>query len=174
MLLKTATSLAFATACLTALATAPGAQAQSANAPGAYAPTYQNQMPQTPPNGPSNWSQGGSGSTSGNYAPQPYQGNASSAAGMSSGDQLVTNGPQSSGVEQSGGWSAQQNVVESHRYDRLVEANRGFRHARMVKECSPVTDPQLHDQCVASFNEDEPAMSGSSTGPHKYHSNSGS
>jgi hypothetical protein len=121
MLAKTMTSLAFAAACLTAIAAVPSAQAQ-------MAPT----------------------------------------------DQLITNGPQSSGVEQSGNWSARQNVVQSDRYQRLVNSNRGFRHARMGKECGPITDPQLHAQCVASFNQGEPAMSGSSMGPHHYRSNSGS
>jgi hypothetical protein len=90
------------------------------------------------------------------------------------GEQMITNGPQSSGVEQSGGWSAQQNVKESEQYDRLVEANPGFRHARMRKECGPITDAQLQEQCIGSFNRDEPAY-GSSTPPrhHNYRSNSG-
>jgi len=120
MLAKTMTSLAFAAACLTAIAAVPAAQAQMAPA-----------------------------------------------------DQLITNGPQSSGVEQSGNWSARQNVIQSHRYDRVVESNRGFRHARMGKECGPITDAQLHAQCIASFNQDEPAMSGSSMAPDRYHSSSG-
>ncbi len=122
MMLKTVTSLAFAAACLTAVAGVPNAQAQMAPGPG---------------------------------------------------DELVTNGPQSSGVGASGAWSARRNVIESHRYDRLVESSPAFRRARMTKECSPVTDPDLHAQCVASFNQDEPAMSGSSTAPHRYRSNYG-
>src|SRR5947207_10370991 len=94
MLLKTATSLAFATACLTAIATLP-AHAQMA-APGAP------------------------------------------------GTEVVTNGPQGSPPPN---WSARQNVIESQRYDRLLEMNRGFRQARMRKECGPITDPQLREQC---------------------------
>lgn len=102
MLLKTATSLAFATACLSALATMP-----------AHAAT-----------------------TSSN-------------------------------------WSPQQNVVESHRYDRLLETNRTFRTARERKECGPITDTQLRQQCLASFGQDEP-YSGSSMPRHRtYHSSSG-
>jgi hypothetical protein len=69
-------------------------------------------------------------------------------------DQVITNGPQSSGVEDSGTWSARANVIQSERYQRLVDDNAAFRRARMIKECTPVTDPQLHEQCVASFNHD--------------------
>jgi hypothetical protein len=96
-------------------------------------------------------------------------------ARMAPGDEVVTNGPQSSGVG-AWGWSPQQNVIESHRYDRLVETNLAFRQARIRKECGPITDPQLHTQCVASFNQDEPLMYGSSTTPYKYdyRSNAGS
>jgi hypothetical protein len=71
------------------------------------------------------------------------------AAAQAAPAQLVTNGPQANPV---GGWSARQNVIQSHRYDRLVERNRRFRAARERDECGPVTDPQLHAQCVASFN----------------------
>ena len=118
MLLKTATSLAFATACLTAIATLP-AHAQMAGTPGA---------PDT---------------------------------------EVVTNGPQGSPPSN---WSARQNVIESHRYDRLLETNRGFREARMRKECGPITDPQLHQSCVASFGQDEP-YAGSSAPRHRTYQN---
>ena len=107
MLLKTATSLAFATACLTAVATLP-AHAQMAD-------------------------------------PAPAT-------------EVITNGPQGSPPAN---WSSRQNVIESHQYDRLLETNRGFREARMRKECGPITDPELHQQCLASFHQDEP-YSGSS------------
>jgi hypothetical protein len=50
--------------------------------------------------------------------------------------------------------TARQNVVQSERYDRLLETNRAFRQARMRKECGPVTDPQLHQQCLAYFARD--------------------
>jgi hypothetical protein len=46
---------------------------------------------------------------------------------------------------------AQQNVIESKQYERLLRTNPGFRQARMRKECGPITDPQLHQSCVASF-----------------------
>ena len=128
MLLKTATSLAFATACLTAVATLP-AHAQMA-APGA---------PST---------------------------------------EVVTNGPQANPGDMSPSWSARRNVIESQHYDRLLETNRGFRQARMRKECGPITDPQLHQQCLDSFAQYEPAGAatgyGSSTSSrHHYRSNAG-
>ena len=190
MLLKSATSLAFATACMTALATAPGAMAQSANPNGAYGPTYQGEMAQpaspngaygstyqtpTPQSPRSNvdWSRGGYGSTSENYQqPRSYQGSmAPSAAGMS-GNELVTNGPQGTPPAD---WSARQNVIQSHHYTRLLETSPSFRHARMSKECGPITDPQLHSQCLASFGEYAPStMSGSSMAPTTYRNGSGS
>ncbi len=166
MLLKSATSMAFATACLTALATAPGAMAQTAN-PNSSS-TYQMQQS---PQSTADWSRSGYGSTSGNYTPQAYQGNGSSS--WAGGNQLVTNGPQSNGVERSGNWSARQNVIQSHHYTRMLESSAAFRHARMRKECGPITDPQLHQNCMASFNRYAPAMYGSSTAPHPYGSNYG-
>ncbi len=88
--------------------------------------------------------------------------------------EVITNGPQSSGVEQSGSWSARQNVIQSERYERLVADNAAFRRARMAKECGPITDPQLHEQCVASFSQDKSStMSGSSTSPTDYGNSSG-
>jgi len=74
-------------------------------------------------------------------------------AGYSGGTELVTNGPQGSTPPN---WSPQQNVVESRQYDRLLETNRAFRQARIQKECGPISDPQLHASCVASFGQDEP------------------
>jgi hypothetical protein len=74
-------------------------------------------------------------------------------AQMAPPDQVITNGPQSSGVERSGTWSARANVVQSEHYQRLVGNNAGFRRARMMKECGPITDPQLHQQCAASFSQ---------------------
>jgi hypothetical protein len=120
MLIKTATSLAFATACLTAIAALP-AHAQMAGTPGA---------PDT---------------------------------------EVVTNGPQGSPPPN---WSARRNVIESQHYDRLLETNRKFRLARMRKECGPITDPQLHQSCLASFGQDEPYM-GSSSARRTYRSESG-
>jgi len=120
MLLKTATSLAFAATCLTALATTP-AQAQMAGS----APSYS--------------------------GPQTYQGDMPSYSNTTT--EVVTNGPQGSPPAN---WSARRNVIESQQYDRLLETNRGFREARMRKECGPITDPELRQQCLASFHQDTP------------------
>src|SRR5499427_6667545 len=53
--------------------------------------------------------------------------------------------------------AARQNVIQSERYDRLLETNRSFRQARMRRECGPITDPQLHQSCLDSFGQYEPA-----------------
>jgi hypothetical protein len=77
-------------------------------------------------------------------------------AQMAPPEQVVTNGPQANVEGQSPNWSARQNVIQSQRYDRLVATSSAFREARMRKECGPVTDPQLHESCVASFNQNNP------------------
>ena len=53
--------------------------------------------------------------------------------------------------------AAQQNVIQSERYDRLLEASGSFRQARMRKECGPITDPQLRQSCLDSFAQYEPS-----------------
>lgn len=60
-------------------------------------------------------------------------------------------------------WNPQSNLVEAQEYDRLLETNPAFRMARIRKECGPIADPQLHAQCVASFNQFEPMVA--STAP---------
>src|ERR1700760_2660153 len=116
MLFKSATCLAFATACLTAATTMP-AHAQMAAPAGPNA-------------------------------------------------EVVTNGPQANPGDMSPSWSARQNVIQSERYDRLLETNRGFREARMRRECGPITDPELRQQCLASFHQDEPYAGSSSPRRH--------
>jgi hypothetical protein len=133
MLSKTVASLAFATACLTALATMP-AQAQMAGPGGAPPPAYS--------------------------GPQTYQrGGMPAASTEMGGTDVITNGPQGTPPAN---WSARRNVIESHRYDRMLESSRAFREARMRKECGPITDQQLHQQCLASFHQDEPYVGSSS------------
>src|SRR5436305_3163186 len=66
-----------------------------------------------------------------------------------------------------GDWSARRNVIASARYDRLLESHMGFRQYRMRKECGPINDPQLHAQCLASFQQYEPVMTGSSLPPRR-------
>jgi len=69
-------------------------------------------------------------------------------------------------------WSARQNVIESKQYERLLETSPAFRQARMRKECGPITDPELHASCLASFNQSEPYV-GSSTPPRHHRSGAG-
>jgi hypothetical protein len=157
MIIKSAACLAFTAACLT-IATLPAAHAQTAGTYGT-APSP-------------NWT------TSGNYAPQGQRNYAPPPAADTSGTQVVTNGPQTDTGDVSPSWSAPRNVMESERYDRLLETNPGFRQARIRKECGPVTDPQLHQQCLDSFAQYEPAGSattgyGSSAPPRHYRSHYG-
>jgi hypothetical protein len=49
--------------------------------------------------------------------------------------------------------SSQQNIRASERYDRLVATDPAFRRMRMRIECSPITDPVLHQQCIQSFHQ---------------------
>jgi hypothetical protein len=65
--------------------------------------------------------------------------------------ELVTNGPQANPGDSSTNWSPQRNVAESNQYERLLKANPGFRQARIRKECGPIDDPALRQQCVTSF-----------------------
>ena len=180
MIIKRAACLAFTAACLTGIATLPAAHAQSAygTAPAAAQPTGDpggNSMGLAGPNpgGPGLTPYSGGGPTAGTYgATPPYP--APSAAGTGNTD-VVTNGPQGSPPPD---WAARRNVIASEHYDRLLESNRGFRQARMRKECGPVTDPQLHQQCLDSFAQYEPAGAatgyGSSTSArHHYRSNAG-
>jgi hypothetical protein len=88
------------------------------------------------------------------------------------GTTVVTNGPQTNAGDMSPSWSARQNVIQSQRYDRLLESSRGFREARMRKECGPITDPDLRQQCLSSFHQDEP-YAGSSTPRRQSRSESG-
>ena len=82
-------------------------------------------------------------------------------------NQLVTNAPQASRGD-FGDWSARRNNIESAHYDRLLQTSPGFRMARMRKECGPISDPQLHQQCMASFDQYEPSMVGSSVAPRRF------
>jgi hypothetical protein len=47
--------------------------------------------------------------------------------------------------------SAAGNVRQSEQYERLVCSNPAFRAKRIQQECGPVTDPELHARCLASF-----------------------
>ena len=66
--------------------------------------------------------------------------------------EYYTNMPQADPGDYPANWSPQQNVIDSHRYEQLVRTNPAFRAARIRKECGPVTDPDLLQQCVATFD----------------------
>jgi hypothetical protein len=136
MIIKSTAGVAFAAVCLTAIATLSGAHAQMGGAPpGSY----------WAPPAPYGYAPGHYGPQPSPYAPQ------SRYAPPSAGTQLITNGPQVNPGDVSSSWSPQRNVAESEQYDRLLKTNPAFRQARMRKECGPITDPQLHHQCLESF-----------------------
>jgi hypothetical protein len=170
MMLKRTASFALTTACLTAIATM-SAHPQTA---GPYGPAPGYTTPQSPaaygttPGYNTPQSPAAYGTTPGYNTPQ-------GAAAYGSAPSY--NSPQSSvpqanqtGVAQSA--SARRNVIESKQYDRAVETNRGFRQARMRKECGPITDPELRQSCLASFHQKEP-QTGSSTSSRSHDSGSG-
>jgi hypothetical protein len=43
------------------------------------------------------------------------------------------------------------NIRESKAYSALLRSNPAFRKKREAIECGPITDPQLHASCIASF-----------------------
>ena len=49
-----------------------------------------------------------------------------------------------------------QNVWKSQRYDYLLSSNAAFRSSRVRKECGPIKDPALRNDCVGSFSAYEP------------------
>jgi hypothetical protein len=81
----------------------------------------------------------------------------------------VKHAPITSPGDVSGSSSPQQNVIESKQYELLLRTNPAFRKARMQKECGPITDPQLRQSCLASFER----YAGSSKPARNYHSSAG-
>ena len=69
---------------------------------------------------------------------------------------LAVPAAQAQSYDRSGGNPALNNA-ESAKYDRMVQTSPGFRQARMRKECGPITDPQLRQDCMASFAQYEPS-----------------
>jgi hypothetical protein len=60
--------------------------------------------------------------------------------------------------------SAEQNVRASRQYESALCSNPAFRAKRIAQECGPVSDPELHRSCVASF-ECGPPKRGSQKAP---------
>jgi hypothetical protein len=50
-------------------------------------------------------------------------------------------------------WDARQNVIDSKRYEQLLRTNPAFRQEGKRIECGPITDPELHQSCLVSFNQ---------------------
>jgi hypothetical protein len=55
-------------------------------------------------------------------------------------------------AQRAGNESAEQNVRQSQQYESLVCSNAAFRAKRIQQECGPITDPQLHQSCLATFD----------------------
>jgi hypothetical protein len=47
--------------------------------------------------------------------------------------------------------TAEQNVRASGQYESLLCTNPAFRAKRIDQECGPISDPKLHQNCIASF-----------------------
>ena len=50
-------------------------------------------------------------------------------------------------------WDPRQNVIDSKRYEQMLATSPAFRQERMRIECGPISDPQLRQSCLASFNQ---------------------
>jgi hypothetical protein len=61
--------------------------------------------------------------------------------------------------------SAEQNVRSSQQYESLLCNNPGFRAKRIAQECGTVSDPELHQSCVASFECGSPPRRRSQKAP---------
>jgi hypothetical protein len=48
--------------------------------------------------------------------------------------------------------SAEQNVKQSQAYERMLCSTASFRAKRVKQECGSISDPQLKQSCVASFD----------------------
>jgi hypothetical protein len=46
---------------------------------------------------------------------------------------------------------AMANVRAAKDYNAVMRSNSAFRQKRMQLECGPITDPQLHASCMATF-----------------------
>jgi ABC-type transport system substrate-binding protein len=64
---------------------------------------------------------------------------------------IYSNTPKAEPGDNPANWSARQNVADSDRYENLVRTNPAFRAARIRKECGSITEPDLYQQCVGTF-----------------------
>lgn len=77
------------------------------------------------------------------------------------GAEVVTNGPRVNPGDRAGSWSAERNVRNSQRYERLTHTSGRFRADRVRRECGSVHGRRAHVECVASFGRHQ-----GSTGPN--------
>ena len=73
------------------------------------------------------------------------------SAGMVAALMLVCAGQVSAQTQTPPDPGAAANVRQSQTYEQVLQGNPSFRAKRLQQECGPVTDPQLHASCVASF-----------------------
>ena len=76
------------------------------------------------------------------------------SAGMFAALLLVCAGQVSAQTQTPPDPGAAANVRQSQTYEQVLQSNRSFRAKRLQQECGPVTDPELHANCVASFGGD--------------------
>ena len=69
----------------------------------------------------------------------------------SNGVEVITNGPQVSPGDRAQERSGSQNRRDSERYESVVHSNANYRSERERRECGPITDPRMHEHCMASF-----------------------
>jgi hypothetical protein len=137
---KRLSGLMAASACVALISAMPMARAQMAPTPLApmdQPPATAAPAPLTPPD-----------QTPAQLGPAPMNPQTASMPPV----EVITNNPQVSPGDNSANWSPQRNVVESNQYERLLRTNPAFRQARIRKECGPITEPSLYQQCIASFD----------------------
>jgi hypothetical protein len=140
MINKRLSGLMAASACVALISAMPMARAQMAPTPLApmdQPPAMAAPAPLTPPD-----------QTPAQLGPAPMNPQTASMPPV----EVITNNPQVSPDDNSANWSPQRNVVESNQYERLLRTNPAFRQARIRKECGPITEPSLYQQCIASFD----------------------
>jgi hypothetical protein len=71
------------------------------------------------------------------------------------GAEVVTNGPRINPGDRTGAWSAERNVRDSQRYERLTHTSGSFRADRIRRECGTLHGRRAHAECVASFGRHE-------------------
>jgi hypothetical protein len=71
------------------------------------------------------------------------------------GAEVVTNGPRVNPGDRAGAWSAERNVRDSQRYERLTHSSGSFRADRIRRECGTLHGRRAHAECVASFGRHE-------------------